>query len=204
MLPAIIGAVISLAANAIGSAVGNSRKRRAEEAYRREVEGEIEGLDNEIEGNYLDRADSQNVIRKTTEANKEALRQLNTEAIRSGATDEAKVAMASELTQGQADVIGNLAALGEQHKDRLKEERRRLRLGLAEKQYASDSDVSGINTMVSTISSAANSLTSAWDSKRNMPHGPVPTVGSEAGRTYVDNNLTAEPQVKYGELKKTW
>lgn len=165
MLGAIIGAGISVAASAIGAAIGNARKRKAEEAYRDSIDREIEEIDNEINANYLDRADAQNAIRKATDANEEALRQLNTDAIRGGATEEAKVAMASKLNKGTASLVGDLAAIGEQRKDALRQQKRSLRLGQAQYNYAIGSDTTGLDTIVQSISGAANSLGTAWDSR---------------------------------------
>lgn len=196
---------MSVTANAIGSAIANKRKREAEEAYRESVEGQINEINSEINSNYLDRADTQDVLRKTTDANNETLRQLNTEAIRGGATDEAKVAMASSLNKNTANVVGSLAAVGEQHKDRLKEQKRSLRNSLITHKYNTDSDVSGIDTITSSIASAANSLGKAWDGRKDMPTTPnVETVATPTSAQPTLSKLTEEPQIKYGELKKTW
>lgn len=183
MLGAIIGAGISVAASAIGAAIGNARKRKAEEAYRASIDREIEEIDNEINANYLDRADAQNAIRKATDANEEALRQLNTDAIRVGATEEAKVAMASKLNKGTASLVGDLAAIGEQRKDALRQQKRGLRLGQAQHNYAIGSDTTGLDAIVQSISGAANSLGTAWDSRTpeamTLESNPVDTTKIE-------------------------
>lgn len=168
MWGAILGAGINLVANTIGTAIGNKRKREAEEAYRASIDREVADIDNEINSNYLDRADAQNALRKATDANEEALRQLNTEAIRGGATDEAKVAMASKLNKGTASLVGDLAAIGEQRKDALRQQKRGLRLGQAQHNYAIGSDTTGLDTVMQSISGAANSLGTAWDGRRTL------------------------------------
>jgi F0F1-type ATP synthase membrane subunit c/vacuolar-type H+-ATPase subunit K len=161
MLGALIGAGISVASNAIGSAIANKRKRKAEEQYQAAIGQQMEKLDNEMDANYLDSMEAQNALRKQTNANAEALRQLNTSAIRGGATDEAKVAMASKLNQSTADLVGDLAVVGEQKKEALRAEKRAMELGQIEHSYAQNSDVSGIDTLTSSISSAAGSLGTA-------------------------------------------
>lgn len=166
MWGAILGAGINLVANTIGTAIGNKRKREAEEAYRASIDREIADIDNEINSNYLDRADAQNALRKATDANEEALRQLNTDAIRGGATDEAKVAMASKLNKGTASLVGDLAAIGEQRKDALRQQKRGLRLGQAQHNYAIGSDTTGLDTVMQSISGAASSLGTAWDGRK--------------------------------------
>lgn len=179
MVGAIVGAGLSIVASAIGSAVANARRRRAEEEYREYVAKEVDKIDEELETNYLDRADAQNALRKVTNSNEEALRQLNTDAIRGGATDEAKVAMASKLTQGTANVVGDLAAVGEQHKDRLREQKRSLQGGYASHQYNMMADTSGVDRMTSALTNAATSLGNAWDSRQGTPVD----VQGEAGVT---------------------
>jgi hypothetical protein len=169
MLGALIGAGLNIAASAIGSAIANKRKREAEQKYQAGINEQIDELNNEINGNFLDRADARNALRKVTDANTETLRQLNTDAIRGGATDEAKVAMASKLNKQTADVVGDLAAIGEQRKDALKGQKRSLKLGLLQHQYAQDADTSGIDTIVQGVGAAANAIGSAWGTKNDMP-----------------------------------
>ena len=165
MWGAIIAAAISAVASGIGTAVANKRKREAEEKYAQQQQGLINDIDNELNSNYLDRADSRNAIRKVTESNKEAMRQLNTDAIRSGATDEAKVAMASQLNKRTADVVGDIAAIGEQHKDSLRRDRRSLLAGKALHEYQVGSDVSGMDRVIQGVGSAANAIGAGIDGK---------------------------------------
>lgn len=169
MLGALIGAGLNVAASAIGSAIANKRKREAEQKYQAGINEQIDELNDEINGNFLDRADARNALRKVTDANTETLRQLNTDAIRGGATDEAKVAMASKLNKQTADVVGDLAAIGEQRKDALRGQKRNLKLGLLQHQYAQDADTSGIDSIVQGVGAAANAIGSAWGTKNDTP-----------------------------------
>lgn len=165
MIGAIIAAAISSVATGIGSAVANKRKREAEEKYAQQQAEMIGDVDKELNSNFLDRADSRNAIRKVTDANTEAMRQLNTDAIRGGATDEAKVAMANRLSKRTADVVGDIAAIGEQHKDSLRRDRRSLLAGKALHEYQVGSDVSGIDRVIQGVSSAASAIGSGIDGK---------------------------------------
>lgn len=183
MLGAIIGTGINVVANAIGGFIANKRKKEAQEAYDAKIKAEQEFLDKEINANYLDRADARNAIRKVTDANTETMRQLNTDAIRGGATDEAKVAMASKLNKSTAEVIGNLAAVGEQHKDKLRDQRRSLSLSAANEIYQRDSDVSGMTTVLSNIGTAAQNLGTAFSMK---PSYTQPQAVTDAA-TYMEN-----------------
>lgn len=193
MLGALIGAGLNVAASAIGSAIANKRKREAEQKYQAGINEQIDELNDEINGNFLDRADARNALRKVTDANTETLRQLNTDAIRGGATDEAKVAMASKLNKQTADVVGDLAAIGEQHKDALKGQKRNLKLGLLQHQYAQEADTSGIDTIVQGVGAAANAIGSAWGTKDDTPTdtkvaplGSKEATGSLSSQQFVD------------------
>lgn len=176
MLGAIIGTGFNVAANAIGSWLANKRKREAEQQYAQEVNAIKQDLDRDINSNYLDRADARNAIRRTVDAQTEAMRQLNTDAIRGGATDEAKVAMASKLNQATADVVGNLSAAGEQHKDRLRDQKRQIEAAQAQHNYALASDMSGWDTLLQNVGQASQSLGTAWSLK-----GTEPFVGTTTG-----------------------
>lgn len=176
MIGAIIAAAISAVATGIGSAVANKRKREAEEKYAQQQAEMIGDVDKELNSNYLDRADSRNAIRKVTDANTEAMRQLNTDAIRGGATDEAKVAMASQLNKRTADVVGDIAAIGEQHKDSLRRDRRSLLAGKALHEYQVGSDVSGIDRVIQGVSSAASAIGSGIDGKGTTTDTSTPSA----------------------------
>lgn len=189
MLGALIGAGLNVAASAIGSAIANKRKREAEQKYQAGINEQIDELNSEINSNFLDRADARNALRKVTDANTETLRQLNTDAIRGGATDEAKVAMASKLNKQTADVVGDLAAIGEQRKDALRGQKRNLKLGLLQHQYAQEADTSGIDTIVQGVGAAANAIGSAWETKNNTPTDTTSADPTAAKATYDPNRL---------------
>lgn len=208
MLGSIIGTGIGLVANGVGAWLANKRKKQAEKIQDEYYKDAMADLDNEINSNYLDRADSRNALRKVTDANTEAMRQLNTDAIRGGATDEAKVAMASRLNKTTADVVGDLAAMGEQHKDALKAERRGIKAEQANLKYQRLADTSGITNMVNGISSAANNLGKAWDMKKTMPSvfddmQPTGGVGAQLptmADTHAEGINTLKGQLSYGEM----
>ena len=200
MIGALIGAGLSVVANGIGSAIANRRKRKAELEYQEKIDQEIADIDKEIAANPLDRADARNAIRKMTDANTEALRQLNTDAIRSGATDEAKVAMASKLNQGTANLVGDITALNEQRKDALKAQKRSLKRSLAQHQYEQNADTSGIQTLLSSVGSAANSISNAWGNRPTLTN----SADSTASQTMSSGDLIdiVNGQYDYGNGRK--
>lgn len=161
MWGAIIAAAISAIASGVGTHLANKKKAQAQEKYEKGINEEVAKIDSELNSNYLDRADARNAIRQVTNATEESMRQLNTDAIRSGATDEAKVAMASKLNKNLAGTIGTLAGIGEQHKDNLRNQKRNLKLGLLGHSYNNDSDTSGITATLQGISNAASTIGAA-------------------------------------------
>lgn len=188
--------------NLIGGFIANKRKREAEEAYNDAIDAQIADLDREANANYLDRADSRDALRKVTDANTETLRQLNTEAIRGGATDEAKVAMASKLNKTTADVVGNLAAMGEKHKDALNTQKRSLQLGAAQHKYTTRSDVSGMENVLQSIGTAAQNLGTAW--VKDTPANGVVANNGVGTRTVSDMEpelIDKLKQVHFGQSK---
>ena len=201
MIGAIIAAAISAIASGVGTHLANKKKAQAQEKYEAGINKEVADLDAEINSNYLDRADARNAIRQVTDATSESMRQLNTDAIRGGATDEAKVAMASKLNKNIADTVGTLAGVGEQHKDRLRGQKRDLRLGLLGHQYNVDSDTTGITTMLQGISNAASTIGAAATTKGTTTAGTTTDAatpsaaksGVDAVKGIVDRTMATNP-----------
>lgn len=201
MIGAIIAAAISAIASGVGTHLANKKKAQAQEKYEAGINKEVADLDAEINSNYLDRADARNAIRQVTDATNESMRQLNTDAIRGGATDEAKVAMASKLNKNIANTVGTLAGIGEQHKDSLRGQKRNLRLGLLGHQYNVDSDTSGITTMLQGISNAASTIgaaattkgTTTADTTTDTATPSAAKSGVDAVKGIVDRTMATNP-----------
>ena len=201
MIGAIIAAAISAIASGVGTHLANKKKAQAQEKYEAGINKEVADLDAEINSNYLDRADARNAIRQVTDATSESMRQLNTDAIRGGATDEAKVAMASKLNKNIANTVGTLAGIGEQHKDRLRGQKRDLRLGLLDHQYNVDSDTTGITTMLQGISNAASTIGATATTKGTTTAGTTTDTatpsaaksGVDAVKGIVDRTMATNP-----------
>lgn len=135
------------------------------------------------------------------------MRQLNTDAIRSGATDEAKVAMASKLNKNIANTVGTLAGIGEQHKDSLRNQKRNLKLGLLGHQYNVDSDTSGITATLQGISNAASTIGAAattgktstdttTDTATDATPSATTTSAVEAGKNVANRVIATNPMLE--------
>lgn len=171
-----IGAGVSALGQGIASIFGNRKKKKALQRLNKQYDAMIADTDDRINANFLDRADSKNAIRKVEESNKEALRQLNTDAIRRGATDEAKVAMANKLSQRTADVVGELSSIGEQYKDRLRDRKQSLQENKAAQNFQIDSDTSGIDAFSSAISQVGNAAISMAGAMGSTSAKPTATT----------------------------
>lgn len=202
---------INVAANAIGSHIANKRRRNAEDEYNSAMQQQIDSIDEQIEGDYLDSAEAQNALRKMTDSNTEALRQLNTDAIRGGATDEAKVAMASQLNKRTADLTGDLATIGEQKKERLRAEKREIQNQMAQHKYQINSDTSGIDNIIGSIGTAAQTLGAAYSNIGSTPSADVASAKQfmDNADTTIKSDIGEDPlkylgggQTQYG--RKRW
>lgn len=210
-----IAAAISAIGQGIASIVGNRKRKKALRKLNKQYDAMIEDADDRINANFLERADSKNAIRKVEESNKEALRQLNTDAIRRGSTDEAKVAMASKLSQRTADVISELSGIGEQYKDRLRDRKQSLQENKVAQNFQIDSDTSGLDAFSSAIGQVGNAAIGLAGAMGSTPT-KTPELGSATAYNAAKNDIggvkTAQQkadrdsfneQLKYGRQKNT-
>lgn len=201
ILPILIPALVSAAASGVGALVANRKKKKALDKMNRHYDNLIDETEAEMNSNFLDRADSQDALRKITDSNTEALRQLNTDATRQGATDEAKVAMANNLTKRTADAVGQLSALGEQHKDKLRAYRNNLKEAKATQNFNAESDVSGMDSIVQGISQVANAFGSTYATRgAKVPSLSQQTAAIDADMANTFAGVQAANDPKFVEL----
>ncbi len=196
----LIGAGVKGLANWFGSRAANDRLKSAQDEMMSQYDRQLNELSGEIGANYLDRADSRNAIRKVTDSNTEALRQLNTEAIRRGATDEAKVAMAGQLAKRTADVVGDLSAQGAQYKDSLRQQKRGLELNKAMTNYQFQSNVSDIDNVLSAIGDSVDSITNAWTEQADKGGTDKGIKVSKQTQQKAQAGLTTKPKLSESVL----
>lgn len=154
-----VAAGVSALSSILGGISGNRRRREAERQLAERQRGLDEWYAAEMNRNYLDRDDSRAALARIRDYNAEALDALNTNAIRTGATDEAKIAAASRLNRNYATAVTQIAGLGEQHKERVGQEYRARLAGLDNARYSATlAGVDGVQNMVSGLGSALGSL----------------------------------------------
>lgn len=113
----VIGAVTQAASGIGGTIMANKRQQEIDEAIEARKKKLDAWRDSQLSTNYLDRADSREMLRRVAQHNEEQMKALNTNAIKGGASEEAKVAAATQLGRNYADAIGSIASAGQRHRD---------------------------------------------------------------------------------------
>lgn len=115
----LIGGLISLGGSIAGAAMGNAAAKKQASAYD-EAWGDYEDwYEGQMNANILDRADTLSMLKRYRDWQEEDAKKYQTNAIKGGASEEAKIAYAQKANKGYADAISRIAAMGQQYKDRL-------------------------------------------------------------------------------------
>lgn len=158
-ISAIISLAIAAASAAASAGVAGAQSKKAkkeQEKAQRELDNWYE---NEMAGNILDRADTRSMLaeyRNTmTEQNKKYLNN----AIKGGASDEAKVAFNESMNKGYADAMSKILAQGQLRKDQVADSYRQGKMDASTRM--SDIYMQTGQQMGNAISSAGSGLSSA-------------------------------------------
>lgn len=162
MIVPTIMAIGSGLASIYGAIQGNINRKKAEDLYEKQFTEAKEYRDREMANDYLQRADSQAVLRRVEQNNQEYLDALENDAIRSGATAEAKVAAASRAQKNYADVAAELAAQGQQRKDAIDANWQQQKTQRDNMRIANLTDTSAIQNMVQGMGAAASAMGSIY------------------------------------------
>ena len=163
MIPLLIAAGVAAASSIAGGIAGNKKRKQAARQLEERKRRLDEWYNSEMAQSYLDRADSRAMLKRIRDYNAEELKSLNTNAVKAGATDEAKVAAAGKLNKNYSQTVAQIAGLGEQHKDQIRREYRNRLDNIENNQYqAKLGEADGIQNMVSGIGSAVGSLASIY------------------------------------------
>lgn len=163
------GAVIGGAFQLLGTVAANARQNKAIKEQRRALGSEIAEERAVMNANFLDRADSQAALREVREHNKEQMANLNTEAVKRGMTDEAKIAAAGQLNKNYANVVSRLGAVGAQYRDRARERMRGVQRELSGLEYNTTmAQAQGIGNAAAGIAASANDIWDAIQKQRNI------------------------------------
>lgn len=180
---AIIAAIAAIGGGIYGTVSANNRRKKALKEQDKKANKLDAWYNQEMNQNYVDRADSQAMLRRIYEYNTEAQRALDTNAIKRGATDEAKVAMAKNLNKNYASTVSQIAGLGSQHKDRVRQQYMNARMNLDDLKIRTLMDNSGTDNMINGITSAAGVLMQGFGASSGA------SAGAAAGATNAVNNV---------------
>lgn len=158
---ALIAGLASVAGGVAGSISANNRKNKAESLMDQRKRTLDIWRNAELGSDYLDRADSRAAMRRVMEYNTEAQKASDTNAIKRGMTDEAKVAQAGRLNRNYADVVSQIAGAGARHKDAVQQQYLGATMNLDNIRIGNLMDTSGAESMVNGITGAAGALGSA-------------------------------------------
>lgn len=158
MGPLTISAIASGIGTLYGAITGNARRRRAERETNREIARLTEERDREINSNYLNRADSQAVLREVRDNNEEMMDVLAGTAAKSGISDEAKVAAATDMSKNTAKAVSQLSAVGQQHKDNVQNRYQQNVSALKNQKIANLYDTSGADNLVANLTQTAGQI----------------------------------------------
>lgn len=116
---ALVGAIGSIAGG-IGSAMAANKQAKLAQQQQARAEAQLKSWYNsEMNTNILDRADTLSMLKRYRDAMEEQGEKYQTNAIKGGASEEAKIAYAQAANRGYADAISQIAAQGQQRKDRV-------------------------------------------------------------------------------------
>lgn len=155
-LAPVLGAVSQAASGIAGTIMANKQQKKVDEAIDAR-ERRLDALrDAEMNTSYLDRADSREMLRKVAQYNDEQMKALNTNAVKGGASEEAKIAAASQLNRNYADAIGSIASAGQRHRDMVQDQYWRGKENIENLRLQQLMDDSGTNALVSGLSGMGN------------------------------------------------
>lgn len=157
-LATIINGAVQVGAAGVGSWIGNINRQKAEELMEQRKAELGNWRDKEMASDFLDRADSQSVLRQVRQNQQEQAEALNNDAIKSGATEQAKVAMAAKNNKQYASTVAQLAGIGAQHKDNVQQQYLTQSQNLDNLKIQNLMDTSGIDKTLQGLASTGNSI----------------------------------------------
>ena len=182
---ALVGGLVSLGSSIAGAAMGNKAAKEQSQAYDDAWADYEDWYDGQMNTSILDRADTLSMLKRYRDWQEENAKKYQTNAIKGGASEEAKIAYAQEANKGYADAISRIAAMGQQYKDRLSQNYATNRFNFQTKR--ADMAAAGAQAVASGIANAGGTLGSLiggmdWGGVKPqtdlLPSLPTPTSTS--------------------------
>ena len=152
----LIGGLVSIGSSIAGAAMGNKAAKQQAQAYDDAWANYEDWYQGQMNTNILDRADTLSMLKRYRDWQEEDAKKYQTNAIKGGASEEAKIAYAQEANKGYADAISRIAAMGQQYKDRLSQGFMQQKLGYQQKR--ADMAAAGTQAVASGIANAGGTL----------------------------------------------
>lgn len=165
----LISGIVSLGGGIASAFAANDQAKKAD-AERAKAEQTLKNwYDTNMNTSILDRADTLSMLKIYRDTMDEQARKYQTNAIKGGASEEAKVAYAQSQNKAYADAISKIAAQGQARKDQVADAYMKELMGI-HADRANNYLLSG-QQMANAISGAANGLGSAlggieWGKKK--------------------------------------
>lgn len=121
MIPLLVGAAISIGGSAVSSiAQGNAAKKQEDMLNEKRDEAEAR-YQHQLGTDYLDTDAAKSTLSMLRKQNDKQMEALGNDAVKSGASEEAKVAAASKLNENYAGAAAQLAGYGTQYQQALED-----------------------------------------------------------------------------------
>ena len=120
IISSLIGAAASGASTGIGASKAAKERKKTDDLLNRREHEEKRLYDQEYNKNFLDTDQARIVLNRSAEKMREFGKQNQNSAIKTGATQETKIANAEQANKNQSNLLGNLVAQGTQHKENIK------------------------------------------------------------------------------------
>ena len=121
-----VGSIIGPVFSGIGSLIGGIRAKKQAKEAEKEIKSERaknrRWYEQQRNTNYLDTQEARSVLSSLRTQSEKQQEAMNNNLVRSGASDEAKVAAASELNKSYSENVNRLAGIGTRYQDNIRRE----------------------------------------------------------------------------------
>ena len=172
---ALVGGLVSLGSSIAGAAMGNKAAKEQAQAYDQAWNDYEDWYNGQMNTNILDRADTLSMLKRYRDWQEENAKKYQTNAIKGGASEEAKIAYAQKANKGYADAISQIAGMGQKYKDQLSQNYAATKFNFATKR--ADALGAGGQAVANSIANAGGTLGSIiggmdWGGNKNGLSAP--------------------------------
>lgn len=187
--------LIGSAVGALGSLFSGISARNQARKAEKQLEQRKADLQSEYaqekNTDYLDTETARSTLALLRRQNKRAQEALNNNAVKSGASDEAKVAAAARQNENYANAVSQIAGMGTQYKQRLKENYQQRLDSLDNALYSTQmSKAQATNDMIGGITNAVGGMLTAYGLQGGSGNKAAAKAAKTAEPAFVQNSLS--------------